>query len=64
MVRKELWAGLLAYNLIRHTMAQAALQHGVSPRQLSFTAALQKLAAAWCVLPLAEPCLVESLGEA
>jgi hypothetical protein len=64
MVRKELWVGLLAYNLIRQTMAQAALQHGVSPRQLSFTAALQKLAAAWCVLPLADPCLVEALGEA
>ncbi len=64
MVRKELWAGLLTYNLIRHTIAQAALQHGVSPRQLSFTAALQKLAAAWCVLPLVEPCLVESLGKA
>lgn len=64
MVRKELWVGLLAYNLIRHTMAQAALQHGISPRQLSFTAALQKLAAAWCVLPLADPCLVEALGDA
>jgi hypothetical protein len=57
MVRKELWSGLLAYNLIRQTMAQSALQHGVSPRQLSFTAAMQKLAATWCLLPLANDSL-------
>jgi len=53
MVRKELWTGLLAYNLIRQTMAQSAAEHGVSPRQLSFTAAMQQLAATWCLLPLA-----------
>lgn len=47
MVRRELWTGLLAYNLIRQTMLQAALQAGRSPRQLSFTAALQKIAASW-----------------
>jgi Transposase DDE domain len=47
MVRRELWTGLLAYNLIRQTMLQAALQTGRSPRQLSFTAALQKIAASW-----------------
>ena len=52
MVRKELWVGLLAYNLIRQTMAQSAAEHGVSPRQLSFTAAMQQLAATWCLLPL------------
>jgi hypothetical protein len=54
MVRKELWVGILAYNLIRQTMAQSALQHGVSPRQLSFTAAMQQVAAAWCLLSLAD----------
>jgi putative transposase len=47
MVRRELWTGLLAYNLIRQTMLQAALQADCSPRQLSFTAALQKIAASW-----------------
>jgi putative transposase len=47
MIRRELWTGLLAYNLIRQTMLQAALQAGRSPRQLSFTAALQKIAASW-----------------
>jgi hypothetical protein len=39
MVRKELWMHLLAYNLIRVRMAQAAAVHGRSPRTLSFTAA-------------------------
>jgi hypothetical protein len=39
MVRKELWAHLLAYNMIRTRMAQAAAVHGVLPRRLSFTAA-------------------------
>jgi hypothetical protein len=39
MVRKELWMHLLAYNLIRVRMAQAAARHDVLPRELSFTAA-------------------------
>lgn len=39
MVRKELWVYLLAYNLIRVRMAQAAAVHGLLPRDLSFTAA-------------------------
>jgi hypothetical protein len=37
MVRKELHAGLLAYNIIRGYMAQAAQQAGLSPLALSFT---------------------------
>ena len=45
MVRKEIWAHLLAYNLVRQVMAQAARAHGVTPRQLSFTGALQTLSA-------------------
>jgi len=47
MVRREIWSCLLAYNLIRQTMLQAAQASGVSPRELSFTAALQKTAAGW-----------------
>ena len=43
MVRKEIWAHLLAYNLIRKVMAQAAERHGVTPRQLSFAGAVQTL---------------------
>jgi hypothetical protein len=45
MVRKEVWAHLLAYNLIRATMAQAALRHHLSPRTLSFEGARQTLEA-------------------
>lgn len=44
MVRKEVWAHLLAYNLIRGVMAQAAEEHGCDPRDLSFTGALQAMA--------------------
>jgi hypothetical protein len=47
MVRKEIWTCLLAYNLIRQTLLQAASLSEWSPRQLSFTAALQKIAASW-----------------
>jgi hypothetical protein len=39
MVRKEMWTYLLAYNLIRVRMAQAAAVHGIMPRKLSFSAA-------------------------
>jgi hypothetical protein len=37
MVRKELWAGLLAYNIIRGYMTRAAMQANLSPLTLSFT---------------------------
>lgn len=47
MVHREIWSCLLAYNLIRRSMLQAADSSGLSPRQLSFTAALQKIAAGW-----------------
>ena len=32
LVRKELWTHVLAYNLIRTVMAQAAAKYGVEPR--------------------------------
>jgi len=51
MVRKEIWTCLLAYNLIRKTMLQAAKGSDFSPRQLSFTSAMQTMAASWIVLP-------------
>lgn len=41
MARKELWVYLLAYNLIRLLMAQAALLADQVPRQLSFKHAVQ-----------------------
>lgn len=45
MVRKEIAAHLLAYNLVRAVMAQAAFLGHVLPRQLSFKAALQLIRA-------------------
>jgi hypothetical protein len=43
MVRRELWAHLLGYNLVRKVLAQAAAQRGWSPRQLSFAGAVHLL---------------------
>jgi putative transposase len=50
MARKELWTALLAYNLLRQTMLQAALEADCSPRELSFAHALQTVAASWVVV--------------
>jgi len=47
MVRAELWAHWLAYNLIRKVIAQAAQEADKRPRQISFAAARQSIAAAW-----------------
>lgn len=52
MVRQELWAGILAYNLIRHSMLQSALVCGKQPRELSFAATSQILTATWCLAAL------------
>lgn len=41
MIRKEVWAHLLAYNLIRKIMGQAAGRYSKNPRELSFKLALQ-----------------------
>jgi putative transposase len=54
MVRKEIWTCLLAYNLIRQSMLEAALAAKLSPRQLSFTAAMQKIAASWATLAVCD----------
>jgi hypothetical protein len=61
MVEREIWTCLLAYNLIRQAMLEAALQAERSPRELSFTAALQKLAAAWAVLAVCDATLQVAL---
>ncbi len=57
MVHKEMWTCLLAYNLIRRALLQSArteqrtaTQAGRTPRQLSFTAAMQMIAASWLVV--------------
>jgi hypothetical protein len=45
LVRKEMWAHVLAYNLIRTLAAQAAATHDLLPRSISFKGALQTLEA-------------------
>ena len=45
LVRKEIWTHVLAYNLIRTVVAQAAVTHGLLPRSISFKGAMQTLEA-------------------
>ena len=45
LVRKEVWTHVLAYNLIRTIIAQAASKHKKLPRSISFKGAIQTLAA-------------------
>jgi hypothetical protein len=52
MVHKEIWAHVLAYNLIRTIMAQAASKHDLLPRTISFKGAIQTLEAFQPVIEL------------
>lgn len=52
LVRKELWTHILAYNLIRTILAQAANKHDLPPRSLSFKGAIQTLEAFQPVIAL------------
>ena len=61
MVRKEMWVCLLAYNLIRKAMLEAACEAGVSPRELSFATAMQTIGASWMTLACADQALSTSL---
>jgi hypothetical protein len=54
MVRKEFYTYLLAYNLIRIRMAQAAALHNKKPREISFTGARTAMAI-WMPLIAQEP---------
>jgi putative transposase len=64
MVRKEIWTCLLAYNLIRQTVLQAARRGGRSPRQLSFSAAMEMIAASWMLVALMEESFTAKLVDA
>jgi len=64
MVRTEIWMHLLAYNLIRRTILQSAEASELSPRTLSFTAAMQSIAASWMVSVLSDRSLFGALVEA
>jgi putative transposase len=59
MVRREIWTCLLAYNLIRKSILQSASEAGLSPRELSFAAAMQTIVSSLEVLAVLElaPCL-------
>jgi hypothetical protein len=45
MVWKEIWAHILAYNLVRKVMLQAAVLYQRNPREISFKLALQMMSA-------------------
>jgi putative transposase len=47
MVEREIWAHLLAYNLVRKVGAQVAQRVGAQPRSLSFKATKQAILAGW-----------------
>jgi hypothetical protein len=55
MVEKEIWAHLLAYNLLRTVMAVAAAEHGIEPRRVSFKGAKQAVTAFAPKLEAARP---------
>jgi hypothetical protein len=55
MVRRELWMHLLTYNSIRRSILQSAQASGHPPRELSFTAAMQSIAASWTIAVLSNP---------
>jgi len=55
-VRKEVWTHVLAYNLIRTVMAQAASEYGIQPRTISFKGAMQTLEAFQPVIDLKGRC--------
>jgi hypothetical protein len=64
MVEKEIWMHLLAYNLIRGVMAQAAEAHQKQPRLLSFKGTLQTITAFQEALRWAAPADRELLLQA
>jgi putative transposase len=56
MMEKEVWAHVLAYNLVRKVTAQSAWQSKVRPRSISFKATLQVIRGGWQKL-------TETMGE-
>src|SRR4051795_12211489 len=65
MVHKEIWAHLLAYNLLRTVMAVAAAEHGIEPRRVSFKGAKQAVTAfapkIEAARPADRPALIDAL---
>jgi len=63
MVRKEIWMHLLAYNLVRTLMAEAAERAGIEPREVSFAGAVQTLNALAPFLMIASADVAHGLME-
>jgi hypothetical protein len=61
MVRKEIWMHLLAYNLIRTMMAEAAARHSLRSREVSFKGAWQTLSAYRPLVEQASPSFLADL---
>ena len=56
LVRKEIWTHILAYNLIRTIIAQAAATHSLVPRSISFKGACPMLEAFQPLIELQSAC--------
>lgn len=54
-VRQEVWGALLAYNLVRLTMAEVAEKAEVEPTRLSFTIALHYIRQEWGWMAIEAP---------
>jgi len=63
MVVKEIWVHVMAYDLVRGVMAEAAGKHGKEPRDISFAGALQTIRAFRDTINLASPKTREILVE-
>ncbi len=63
MVRKEIWMHLLAYNLIRTLMAEAAQTACVSSREISFAGAVQTVNALAPMLEMVAACRRQGLWQ-
>ena len=61
MVRKEIWAHLLAYNLLRSVMCAAAEEHGMPVREVSFKGTLQLLNAFYHCIITSDPQRLEAI---
>jgi hypothetical protein len=64
MVEKELWTYWLGYNLVRKVSAGAALEQGLHPRQISFTATKQALVESWQEMTLGTSRQRQALAQA
>jgi hypothetical protein len=64
MARREVWTHLLTYNFIRRATLGSASASGLTPGELSFTAAMQSIAASWAVAALVDSCTFGLLVDA